>query len=142
MFDKKYENGGMAFVKVDTQEKAWAPGLCLVFLKECFLFKSFFLVFFSNSSISQLSKEVYDVLYDSGCNLGSHVPWKEVPGSGGKLPLLRPTSYKQRGDENQEAANRLAKAKSKGKVPRSTSMEILGLVVFFPTVHVFHFFFF
>lgn len=132
----------MAFVKVDTQEKAWAPGLCLVFLQECFLFKCFFLVFFSNSSISQLSKEVYDVLFDSGCNLGSHVPWKEVPGSGGKLPILRPTSYKQRGDENQEAANRLAKAKSKGKVPRSTSMEILGLVVFFPTVHVFHFFFF
>lgn len=136
MFDKKYEQGGIAFVKVDTQEKAWAPGLWLVFLKECCLFKRFFSLFFP-LSISQLSKDVYDTLFDSGCNLGSHVPWKEVPGAGGKLPILRPTSY----HKTQEAANRVAKAKSKGH-KRSASDEILGLIVFFPTVHVFPFFLF
>lgn len=136
MFDKKYEQGGIAFVKVDTQEKAWAPGLWLVFLKECCLFKRFFSLFFP-LSISQLSKDVYDTLFDSGCNLGSHVPWKEVPGAGGKLPILRPTSY----HKTQEAANRVAKAKSKGH-KRSASDEILGLIVFFLLFMFFHFFFY
>lgn len=137
VFDKKYEQGGIAFVKVDTQEKAWAPGLWLVFLKECCLFKRFFSLFFPLSIISQLSKDVYDTLFDSGCNLGSHVPWKEVPGAGGKLPILRPTSY----HKNQEAANRVAKAKPKGH-KKSASDEILGLIVFSLLFMFFPFFLF
>ena len=139
IFDKNYEKGGIAFVKVDTQERAWAPGLWLVFLKvfsevlivfKVFSFQVF--LFFLNSFISQFSKKAYDVLYDSGCNLGSHVPWKEVPGAGGKLPLLRPTPSSNDGpDRQQREANKVARAKTKVS-KRSQSMELLGLIVFFP----------
>ena len=38
----------------------------------------------------ELPEKIYDSLYDSGCNMGVHVPWKEVANRG-KLPLIRPT---------------------------------------------------
>ena len=84
----------------------------------------------------QAKKDSED-MYDSECNLGSHVPWKEVPGAGGKLPLLRPTPSSNDGpDRQQREANKVARAKTKVS-KRSQSMELLGLIVFFLVVHLF-----
>ena len=115
---------------------------CLVCMCCYFMFSLFCLIFFqikcSTFFLSHSSKELYDVLYDSGCNVGSHVPWKEMEGKG-KLPLLRPTSYKDRdGRDATAAATRIAKAKSRADCGRrGLSEEILGSFLF----SIFHLFF-
>ena len=77
------------------------------------------------------------MLYDNGCNMGVHVPWKEVEGRV-TLPLVRPTSAKQAARD--AAAALVAKAKSKGHRKTTASEEMLGSLVLFP-VFGFHFFF-